>query len=224
MPVANGAYPISWPIASLPWREYHPTRRNPIRCHAWGLRAGVRHWLRLHVIADADLAWRNGERAIDGSRWRRVSGVGLAHEAAYRIVYDVVVITMTRVPVLAIMAAVVLSYLAYRSRPRPPKWGMWPGISRCLPRLWIPGRVGTRRMGRAARAAGDRLPPCRDMLGSISHFRDLRRAPEKRLGDAGGSVRGSSRRSRRVGPRFISGVDDRATRERATLAGLSAHR
>jgi hypothetical protein len=57
------------------------------------------------------------------------SGVGLAHEAAYRIVYDVVVITMTRVPyVLAIMAAVVLSYLAYRRRPRPPKWGMWPGI------------------------------------------------------------------------------------------------
>jgi hypothetical protein len=57
------------------------------------------------------------------------SGVGLAHEAAYRIVYDVVVITMTRVPyVLAIMAAVILSYLAYRRRPRPPKWGMWPGI------------------------------------------------------------------------------------------------
>jgi hypothetical protein len=57
------------------------------------------------------------------------SGVGLAHEAVYRIVYDVVVITMTRVPyVLAIMATVVLSYLAYRRRPRPPKWGMWPGI------------------------------------------------------------------------------------------------
>jgi hypothetical protein len=57
------------------------------------------------------------------------SGVKLAHEAAYRAVYDVVVITMTRVPcVVAIMAAVVLSYLAYRRRPRPPKWGMWPGI------------------------------------------------------------------------------------------------
>ena len=57
------------------------------------------------------------------------SGVELAHEAAYRAVYDVVVITMTRVPyVVAIMAAVVLSYLAYRRRPRPPKWGMWPGI------------------------------------------------------------------------------------------------
>ena len=43
--------------------------------------------------------------------------------------YDVVVITMTRVPyVVAIMAAVVLSYLAYRRRPRPPKWGMWPAI------------------------------------------------------------------------------------------------
>jgi hypothetical protein len=55
------------------------------------------------------------------------SGVELAHEAAYRVVYDVVVITMTRVPyVVAMMAAVVLSYLAYRRRPRPPKWGMWP--------------------------------------------------------------------------------------------------
>jgi hypothetical protein len=43
-------------------------------------------------------------------------------------VYDVV-ITLTRVPyVVAIMAAVVLSYLAYRRRPMPPKWGMWPGI------------------------------------------------------------------------------------------------
>jgi hypothetical protein len=43
-------------------------------------------------------------------------------------VYDVV-ITLTRVPyVIAVMAAVVLSYLAYRRRPRPPKWGMWPGI------------------------------------------------------------------------------------------------
>jgi hypothetical protein len=44
-------------------------------------------------------------------------------------VYDVIVITMTRVPhVIAVMAAVVLSYLAYRRRPRPSKWGMWPGI------------------------------------------------------------------------------------------------
>jgi len=57
------------------------------------------------------------------------SGVELAHEAAYRVVYDVVVITMTRVPyVVAMMAAVVLSCLAYRRRPRPPKWGMWPVI------------------------------------------------------------------------------------------------
>jgi hypothetical protein len=58
------------------------------------------------------------------------SGVELAHEeAAHRAVYDVVVITMTRVPyVVAIMAAVVLSYLAYRRRPSPPKWGLWPGI------------------------------------------------------------------------------------------------
>jgi hypothetical protein len=45
-------------------------------------------------------------------------------------VYDVVVITMTRMPyVVAVMAAVVFSYLAYRRRhERPPKWGMWPGI------------------------------------------------------------------------------------------------
>jgi hypothetical protein len=57
------------------------------------------------------------------------SGVELANEAAYRAVFDAVVITLTRVPyVVAIMAAVVLSYLAYRRRPRPPKWGMWPGI------------------------------------------------------------------------------------------------
>ena len=57
------------------------------------------------------------------------SGVELAHEAAHRAVYDIIVITMTRVPyVVAIMAAVVLSYLAYRRRPRPPKWGLWPGI------------------------------------------------------------------------------------------------
>ena len=55
-------------------------------------------------------------------------GVEHAHQAAYRTVYDVV-ITLTRVPyVVAIMAAVVLSYLAYRRRPMPPKWGMWPGI------------------------------------------------------------------------------------------------
>jgi multisubunit Na+/H+ antiporter MnhB subunit len=44
-------------------------------------------------------------------------------------VYDVVVITITRVPyVVAITAAVLLSYLAYRRRPRPSKWGLWPGI------------------------------------------------------------------------------------------------
>jgi hypothetical protein len=57
------------------------------------------------------------------------SGVESANEAAYRAMFEAVVITMTRVPhVLAIMAAVVLAYLAYRRRPRPPKWGMWPGI------------------------------------------------------------------------------------------------
>ena len=51
------------------------------------------------------------------------------NEAVYRAMFEAVVITMTRVPyVLAIMAAVVLAYLAYRRRPRPPKWGMWPGI------------------------------------------------------------------------------------------------
>jgi hypothetical protein len=55
--------------------------------------------------------------------------VEFASEAANRAVFDAVVITLTRVPyVVAIMAAVILSYLAYRRRPRPPKWGMWPGI------------------------------------------------------------------------------------------------
>lgn len=51
------------------------------------------------------------------------------YEAAYGAVYDVVVITLTRLPyVLAVMASVVLSYLAYRRRPRPAKWGTWPAI------------------------------------------------------------------------------------------------
>jgi hypothetical protein len=51
------------------------------------------------------------------------------NEAAYRAMYDLVVINMTRVPhVIVIMAAVVLSYLAYRRRPRTPKWGAWPAI------------------------------------------------------------------------------------------------
>jgi hypothetical protein len=50
-------------------------------------------------------------------------------EAACRAVSDFVVITLTRVPnVIVIMAAVVLFYLLYRRRPRPPKWGMWPAI------------------------------------------------------------------------------------------------
>jgi len=43
--------------------------------------------------------------------------------------YDAVVITGTRLPcVVAIMVAVILSYLAYRPRPKPPKWGAWPAI------------------------------------------------------------------------------------------------
>ena len=50
-------------------------------------------------------------------------------EAAYRAGYDLVVITLTRLPcVVAIMAAVVLSYLAYRLRVGPPKRGAWPAI------------------------------------------------------------------------------------------------
>ena len=57
------------------------------------------------------------------------SGVGLVREAARRAVYDFVVITLTRVPnVIVITTAVVLSYLVYRRRPKPPKWGMWPAI------------------------------------------------------------------------------------------------
>jgi hypothetical protein len=51
------------------------------------------------------------------------------YEAAYRAVYDLVVITLTRLPcVLAIMAAVLLSYLAYALRARPPKRGAWPAM------------------------------------------------------------------------------------------------
>ena len=125
------------------------------------------------------------------------SGVGLAHEAAYRIVYDVVVITMTRVPhVLAIMAAVVLSYLAYRSRPRPPKWGMWPGIFALLALYGFLAALAPAGWDEPLVLLGIASLPCRDMLGSIPPEGGLRRAPEKRLGDAGGSVRGSSRRSR----------------------------
>ena len=37
---------------------------------------------------------------------------------------------------------------------------------------------------------GHASPPCRDMLGSIPPEGDLRRVPEKPLGDAGGSVKG----------------------------------
>lgn len=50
----------------------------------------------------------------------RVRGVG--------VVYDDVVITLTRLPyVVAIMTVVVLFYMMYR-RPRTPKWGKWPAI------------------------------------------------------------------------------------------------
>jgi hypothetical protein len=50
-------------------------------------------------------------------------------EAAYRAGYDLVVVTLTRLPcVVAIMAAVVLTYLAYRLRVGPPKRGAWPAI------------------------------------------------------------------------------------------------
>lgn len=51
------------------------------------------------------------------------------YEAAYRAGYDLVVINLTRVPcVLAIMAAVVLTYLAYKLRASPPKRGAWSAI------------------------------------------------------------------------------------------------
>jgi hypothetical protein len=64
--------------------------------------------------------------ALGGAECSRVER---AIEAVYRAMFDAVVITLTSLPhVLAIMAAVVFSYLAYRRRPRPPKWGMWPGI------------------------------------------------------------------------------------------------
>ena len=51
------------------------------------------------------------------------------YEAAQRAGYDLVVLTLTRLPcVVAIMTAVVLAYLAYRLRARPPKRGAWPTI------------------------------------------------------------------------------------------------
>ncbi len=55
------------------------------------------------------------------------------YDAAYRAGYDLVVITLTSLPcVLAIMAAVVLTYLAYRLRARPPKRAAWPAICAVL--------------------------------------------------------------------------------------------
>lgn len=51
------------------------------------------------------------------------------YEAVYRAGYDLVVITLTRLPcVLAIMTVVVFTYLAYRLRVGPPKRGAWPAI------------------------------------------------------------------------------------------------
>ena len=48
---------------------------------------------------------------------------------AYRVLYDVLVVAGTRLPcVVAITAAVVLTYLAYRLRAKPPKRGSWPAI------------------------------------------------------------------------------------------------
>lgn len=48
---------------------------------------------------------------------------------AYRVLYDVLVVAGTRLPcVVAITAAVVLTYLVYRLRARPPKPGAWPAI------------------------------------------------------------------------------------------------
>jgi hypothetical protein len=92
------------------------------------------------------------------------SGVGLVREAARRAVYDFVVITLTRVPnVIVIMAAVVLSYLVYRRRSKPPSrsccWGYCSLPLRDTPG-WIPPEVR------------------------------LRRVPGKHPGGAGGSVRG----------------------------------
>ncbi len=51
------------------------------------------------------------------------------YEAVYRLVYDLVVINLTRLPfVVSITAAVVLTYLTYRVRVGPPKRGAWPAI------------------------------------------------------------------------------------------------
>lgn len=55
--------------------------------------------------------------------------VGAVYEAVYRTGYDLVVITLTRLPcVVAITAAVILTYLGYRLRVGPPKRGAWPAI------------------------------------------------------------------------------------------------
>jgi hypothetical protein len=55
------------------------------------------------------------------------------YESAYRASYGLVVITLTRLPcVVTITAAVLLTYLAYRLRARPPKRAAWPAICAVL--------------------------------------------------------------------------------------------
>jgi hypothetical protein len=43
VPVADGAYPISWAIASLPWSKYHPYLKGIHKVPRVGLREGIRH-------------------------------------------------------------------------------------------------------------------------------------------------------------------------------------
>src|SRR5215217_7550607 len=103
---------------------------------------------------------------------------------------------MTRLPyVVAIMAAVVLSYLAYRRRPRPPKWGLWPGIFAVLALYGF--------LAALAPAGWDEplvlLGICFAALSGYAWLDPARRGPSARArgtsGGAGGSVRGSARRS-----------------------------
>lgn len=71
--------------------------------------------------------------ASEAAGGRASSGVGVVYGTAFRVAYDVVVISLTRLPcVVAIMAAVVLAYLAYRLSARPKKHGAWPAVFAAL--------------------------------------------------------------------------------------------
>ena len=71
--------------------------------------------------------------ASEAAGGRTSSGVGVVYGTASRVAYEVVVVSLTRLPcVVAIMVAVVLAYLANRLSVRPKKHGAWPAVFAAL--------------------------------------------------------------------------------------------